>query len=90
MSDMLLSKDGIDPRVTTLAEQIKAAQAPEIEQLQAWLTSWGQEFVLLWHEYADHLPQHGRHDTLYQHEHADALREHGDDAGNDGGDDVRR
>ena len=42
MSDMLLSKDGIDPRVTTLAEQIKAAQAPEIEQLQAWLTSWGQ------------------------------------------------
>ncbi|AZI65699.1 DUF305 domain-containing protein [Rhodococcus erythropolis] len=42
MSDMLLSKDGIDPRVTALAEQIKAAQGPEIEQLQAWLTSWGQ------------------------------------------------
>lgn len=39
---MLLSKDGIDPRVTALAEQIKAAQGPEIEQLQAWLTSWGQ------------------------------------------------
>ncbi|MDV8015530.1 DUF305 domain-containing protein [Rhodococcus sp. IEGM 1241] len=42
MSDMLLSKDGIDPRVTTLAEQIKAAQGPEIEQLQTWLTTWGQ------------------------------------------------
>src|SRR3546814_20907923 len=42
MSDMLLSKEGIDPRVTALAEQIKAAQGPEIEQLQAWLTSWGQ------------------------------------------------
>ncbi|MDV6278028.1 DUF305 domain-containing protein [Rhodococcus erythropolis] len=42
MSDMLLSKDGIDPRVTALAEQIKAAQGPEIEQLQGWLTTWGQ------------------------------------------------
>ncbi|WP_336882827.1 DUF305 domain-containing protein [Rhodococcus globerulus] len=42
MSDMLLAKDGIDPRVTTLAEQIKAAQGPEIEQLQTWLTTWGQ------------------------------------------------
>ncbi|MCJ0905217.1 DUF305 domain-containing protein [Rhodococcus sp. ARC_M6] len=42
MSDMLLSKDGIDPRVTALAEQIKAAQGPEIEQLQNWLSTWGQ------------------------------------------------
>ncbi len=42
MSDMLLSKDGIDPRVTALAEQIKAAQGPEIEQLQGWLSAWGQ------------------------------------------------
>lgn len=41
MSDMLLGKQGIDPRVLDLAKQIKAAQAPEIEQMQTWLTQWG-------------------------------------------------
>jgi uncharacterized protein (DUF305 family) len=41
MSDMLLTKQGIDPRVTELAKQIKAAQGPEIEQMQGWLTQWG-------------------------------------------------
>jgi uncharacterized protein (DUF305 family) len=41
MSDMLLGKQGIDRRVTDLATQIKAAQAPEIQQMQGWLTAWG-------------------------------------------------
>ena len=41
MSDMLLGKQGIDPRVLDLAKQIKAAQAPEIEQMQNWLKQWG-------------------------------------------------
>ena len=41
MSDMLLAKQGIDPRVVSLANEIKAAQGPEIEQLQGWLTQWG-------------------------------------------------
>ncbi|QNG20658.1 DUF305 domain-containing protein [Rhodococcus triatomae] len=41
MSDVILAKDGIDPRVTALAEQIRAAQAPEIETLTGWLTDWG-------------------------------------------------
>ncbi|NGP08741.1 DUF305 domain-containing protein [Rhodococcus sp. 14C212] len=42
MSDVILAKEGIDPRVTELAQQIKAAQGPEIEQLQSWLADWGQ------------------------------------------------
>ncbi|EID81351.1 MULTISPECIES: DUF305 domain-containing protein [Rhodococcus] len=42
MCDVVLAKNGIDPRVTDLANQIKAAQGPEIEQLQGWLTEWGQ------------------------------------------------
>ncbi|MBV6761476.1 DUF305 domain-containing protein [Rhodococcus opacus] len=42
MSDVVLAKDGIDPRVIDLANQIKAAQGPEIERLQGWLTEWGQ------------------------------------------------
>ncbi|HEX2286028.1 MAG TPA: DUF305 domain-containing protein [Mycobacterium sp.] len=41
MSDMLLAKQGIDPRVTELANQIKAAQGPEIKQMQDWLNQWG-------------------------------------------------
>jgi len=41
MSDMLLAKQGIDPRVTELATQIKAAQGPEIEQMRGWLREWG-------------------------------------------------
>ncbi|WP_236949280.1 DUF305 domain-containing protein [Mycolicibacterium goodii] len=41
MSDILLAKTGIDPRVTELADQIKAAQGPEIDQMQAWLKQWG-------------------------------------------------
>ncbi|WP_217178887.1 DUF305 domain-containing protein [Streptomyces sp. AC495_CC817] len=41
MSDLVLDKDGVDPRVVDLAERIKAAQAPEIEQLQGWLDDWG-------------------------------------------------
>lgn len=41
MVDILLAKDDVDARVLKLAEQIKAAQAPEIEQMQGWLASWG-------------------------------------------------
>ena len=41
MSDMLLAKQGIDPRVVSLANQIKAAQGPEIETMQRWLADWG-------------------------------------------------
>lgn len=43
MSDMLLAKEGIDPRVIDLATQIKDAQQPEIDQLRDWLDGWGQE-----------------------------------------------
>jgi uncharacterized protein (DUF305 family) len=42
MSDILLAKKGIDPRVTDLAAKIKAAQGPEITQMQDWLNKWGE------------------------------------------------
>lgn len=41
MSDIVLSKQGIDPRVVNLANQIKSAQGPEIQQMQSWLNEWG-------------------------------------------------
>ena len=41
MSDVVLAIEGIDPRVTELATSIKAAQGPEITQMQGWLDQWG-------------------------------------------------
>lgn len=43
MSDVLLAKDGVGDDVRGLAEQIKAAQAPEIELMAGWLEDWGAE-----------------------------------------------
>ena len=40
MSDMLLAKEGIPDQVTALAEQIKAAQGPEIDEMNSWLEQW--------------------------------------------------
>ncbi|WP_280504229.1 DUF305 domain-containing protein [Nocardia farcinica] len=42
MSDMLLAKQDIPEPVTALAQQIKAAQGPEIDQLEGWLGQWGE------------------------------------------------
>lgn len=41
MSDMLLAKQGIDPRVVSLANHIKSDQGAEIDQMQSWLRDWG-------------------------------------------------
>lgn len=43
MSDVLLSKDGVDDRVVSLAEDIKAAQEPEMRTMDQWLRRWGTD-----------------------------------------------
>ena len=43
MSDMVLAKQGMDPRVVELATQIKDAQGPEIAQMQGWLDEWNMD-----------------------------------------------
>lgn len=45
MVDVLLKKSGVDPKVATLARRIKAEQQPEIEEMNGWLTGWGQMAV---------------------------------------------
>ncbi|GAB3141489.1 DUF305 domain-containing protein [Marisediminicola antarctica] len=40
MAQVILDKDGIEPRVTELAQDIKDAQGPEIEQLNGFLEQW--------------------------------------------------
>lgn len=41
MADVLLSKDGVDTQVVELAQNIKAAQGPEIATMNEWLDAWG-------------------------------------------------
>lgn len=41
MSELVLGRDDIDPEIVELAEQIIAAQDPEIELMEDWLDDWG-------------------------------------------------
>jgi len=41
MSNLLLAKSGIDPKVSALAHKIKAAQGPEVAQMSGWLAGSG-------------------------------------------------
>jgi uncharacterized protein (DUF305 family) len=43
MSDMLAKKSGVSAETTALAQQIKAAQGPEITTMQGWLQAWGKD-----------------------------------------------
>ncbi len=40
MAEIMLDKDGLDPEVVTLVEQIRDAQGPEIELMTDWLADW--------------------------------------------------
>ena len=41
MSDLILTKKGIESRVIELATNIKSAQGPEITTMKSWLKTWG-------------------------------------------------
>ena len=41
MSELVLGRDDIDPEIVELAEEIIAAQDPEIELMEEWLDDWG-------------------------------------------------
>jgi uncharacterized protein (DUF305 family) len=45
MSDDILGKQGIDPRVVQLATQFKTDEGPELQQMQSWLSQWGQPTI---------------------------------------------
>ena len=42
MSEIILTKQGLDPRVVQVANQIKAAEGPDIQGMQSWLSQWQQ------------------------------------------------
>lgn len=67
MSDIVLAKPDLDPEVRALAEVIKNAQGPEIEQMNAWLEAWGAN--------AGAMGDHAHHmDGMLTPEQLDALR----------------
>lgn len=41
MSELVLAHDDLSPEVTDLAQRIRDAQEPEIEQMSGWLEQWG-------------------------------------------------
>jgi uncharacterized protein (DUF305 family) len=41
MAETMLAKTGVDPRAMSLAQQIKAAQGPEIALMDSWVADWG-------------------------------------------------
>jgi uncharacterized protein (DUF305 family) len=42
MSEIVLTKQGLDPRVAQVANQIKAAEGADIQGMQSWLSQWQQ------------------------------------------------
>ncbi|NVN00273.1 DUF305 domain-containing protein [Arthrobacter sp. SDTb3-6] len=42
MSDIMLAKTGLEPKISALAEEIKGAQDPEIAKMTTWLTGWSE------------------------------------------------
>lgn len=59
MSDILLAKDDVDSDVVSLAEDIRDAQQPEIDQMTSWLHAWG-------HEPDDDHSGHGDHGAAHE------------------------
>ena len=45
MADVILSKSGVSPEITQLAQQISDAQRPQIETLSGFLTAWNQPLI---------------------------------------------
>ena len=59
MSDILLAKDDVGTDVVSLAEDIRDAQQPEIDQMVTWLQAWG-------HEPDDNHRGHGDHGAAHE------------------------
>ena len=69
MSDLLLAKSGVDADVRELAEQIKGAQQPEIDQMKGWLSDWGIDASQM-----SRMDHSGHMDGMLSQEQMEALR----------------
>ncbi len=64
MVDLTMGRD-LDPETAELTEQIRAAQAPEIEKMVDWLESWDQPVPETTRDHANaHAEDHGGDSTM--------------------------
>lgn len=64
MVDLTLGRK-LDPEVARLTEQIRAAQAPEIEKMADWLQDWGKRVPPTSRDHAHaHAEEHGRQSVM--------------------------
>lgn len=75
MSDIILAKQDIDPRVVELANQIKAAQGPEIETMNGWITDWGTPQAPTGHEGHDMSGDMSAHMGMMSEQQLESLRQ---------------
>jgi uncharacterized protein (DUF305 family) len=75
MSDILLAKQGIDPRVAELANKIKAAEVPEIQQMQDWINQWSNPTMPAMTSGDLQMPAHGGMIGQLSERELNALRE---------------
>ncbi|MDN5894066.1 MAG: DUF305 domain-containing protein [Nocardioides sp.] len=75
MADMTMDRE-LDPKVSALVEDIRAAQGPEIETMTDWLTDWDEEIP---ETMRDHVNSgHGDTDSQEQMEGMDDMGDMGD------------
>jgi uncharacterized protein (DUF305 family) len=70
MVDLTMGRPGLSPEFVALTEEIRAAQAPEIEEMSDWLESWGEDVPETMRDHVN--AGHGDEDGTDGHSHGDA------------------
>ena len=69
MVDLTMGRKGLSPDFVALTEEIRAAQAPEIEQMSDWLETWGEDVPETMRDHVN--AGHGDEDDSGGHAHGD-------------------
>lgn len=68
MANFTIGRDGIDPRIAELAEEIRVSQSAEIDEMAGFLRSWGEEVPETGYATGD---SHSHDDEMVGGDHAD-------------------
>lgn len=72
MVDLTMGRPGLSPEFVELAEQIRSAQAPEIEEMADWLEQWDLPVPATGRDHV-HGGGHGSSGAPMEHEHMDGM-----------------
>lgn len=70
MVDLTMGRKGLSPDFVALTEEIRAAQAPEIEQMSDWLETWGEDVPETMRDHVN--AGHGDEDDSGGHAHGES------------------